>query len=189
MNEALKAYLETRRIIPANLMGEPGPDKATVQQILTLATRVPDHGKLAPWRFIVVTGEARQRLSAQFAELALLKEPDMTQERRDQELTRLTRAPVAIIVVSTAAEHVKIPEWEQVLSAGAVCLNLFMAANAYGFAANWLTEWYSYDPNALDILGVIEGERVAGIVHIGTPTVPPSDRPRPDVSALTQWRD
>lgn len=187
MNDALKAYLETRRTIPANLMGEPGPDKQTVGKILSLATRVPDHGKLAPWRFIVITAGARQRISTQLADIAVKKEPEMTEERRAQETSRLTRAPVVIAVVSTAGQHPKIPEWEQIMSAGAVCLNLFMAANAYGFAANWLTEWYSYDRQALDILGVDAHERIAGIIHIGKATVPPSERPRPDADALTSW--
>ncbi|MCP4317137.1 MAG: nitroreductase [Hyphomicrobiales bacterium] len=187
MNEALKAYLETRRTIAANLMCGPRPDKATVQKILSLAKRVPDHGKLAPWRFIVISAEARQRISVQLAEIALEKEPEMTDERRIQEASRLTRAPLVIAVVGTAGEHPKIPEWEQVMSAGAVCLNLFMAANAYGFAANWLTEWYSFDRQALDILGVDAHERIAGIIYIGKPTVPPSERPRPDADALTSW--
>ncbi|WP_419911677.1 nitroreductase family protein [Hoeflea sp.] len=187
MNEALKTYLETRRTIPANVMSEPGPDRNTIQKMLALATRVPDHGKLAPWRFVVFTGSARARVGASLEEIALQKEPDMPAERRAQEETRMTRAPVVIAVVSTAAQHPKIPEWEQVLSAGAVCLNLFMAANAFGFAANWLTEWMSYDADALEVLGVRPGERIAGMLHIGTPTMPPSERPRPDVDTLTTW--
>ena len=111
----------------------------------------------------------------------------MPAERREQEEARMTRAPVVIAVVSTAGDHPKIPEWEQILSAGAVCLNLFMAANAHGFAANWLTEWMSYDPEALEILGVEPAERIAGMLHIGTPDMPPSERPRPDVGSLTTW--
>ena len=187
MNEALKSYLETRRTIPANMMTEPGPDHDTIQKMLALATRVPDHGKLAPWRFIVISGAARQRIGVRLAELALQNNPDMLAERREQEETRLTRAPVIIAVVSTASEHPKIPEWEQILSAGAICLNLFMAANAFGYAANWLTEWISMDEKALDVIGVEPGERVAGMIYIGTPSIPPSERPRPDVEALTTW--
>ncbi|MCY6380678.1 nitroreductase family protein [Hoeflea prorocentri] len=187
MNEALKSYLETRRTIPANMMTEPGPDHDTIQKMLALATRVPDHGKLAPWRFIVISGEARQRIGSLLSELALRNNPDMPAERREQEETRLARAPVVIVVVSKAAEHPKIPQWEQVLSAGAICLNLYMAANAFGFAANWLSEWISTDRDALDILGVTPEEQVAGMIHIGTPTVPPNERPRPDVETLTTW--
>lgn len=187
MNDALKTYLETRRSIPANMMTEPGPDRDTIQKMLALATRVPDHGKLAPWRFIVFRDDGRNRIGARLAERASRREPDMPAERREQEEARMTRAPVVIAVVSTAGDHPKIPEWEQILSAGAVCLNLFMAANAHGFAANWLTEWMSYDPEALEILGVEPGERIAGMLHIGTPDMPPSERPRPDVGSLTTW--
>lgn len=187
MNSALKDYLETRRTIPANFLNEPGPDPEMVRHMLTMATRVPDHGKLAPWRFVVITGEARQRITEQLASIAFAREPGMPDEMREKEMTRLTRAPVVIVVISTAGEHPKIPEWEQVLSAGAVCLNLFMAANALGFAANWLTEWYSYDEQAAPLLGLQPGERVAGIMHVGTPTIPPTDRPRPDVDTLVTW--
>ena len=187
MNDALKDYLETRRTIPANFLDAPGPDRDTVQRMLSMATRVPDHGKLVPWRFVVVSGAARQRITEQLAAIALARDPDMSPEFREKEMTRLTRAPVAIVVISTAAEHPKIPEWEQVLSAGAVCLNLFMAANALGYGANWLSEWYSYDHEALPLLGVKDGERVAGIIHVGTPTIPPTDRPRPDVDTLVTW--
>lgn len=187
MNDALKDYLETRRTIPANFLDEPGPDRETLHRMLSMATRVPDHGKLAPWRFVVISGEARQRITRQLAAFAVAREPDMQDEIRQKEMTRLTRAPVAIVVISTAGDHPKIPEWEQILSAGAVCLNLFMAANALGFAANWLTEWYSYDPEALPLLGVKGDERVAGILHVGTPTIPPTDRPRPDVDGLVTW--
>ena len=187
MNEALKDYLETRRTIPANFLNEPGPDRKSVHRMLSMATRVPDHGKLAPWRFVVISGDARRRITEQLADIALARDPDMADDLREKERTRLTRAPVVIVVISTAGEHPKIPEWEQVLSAGAVCLNLFMAANALGFAANWLTEWYSYDPDTLPLLGVESGERVAGILHVGTPTMPPTDRPRPDVDQLLTW--
>jgi nitroreductase len=187
MNQALKDYLETRRTIPANFLNGPGPDRETVRRMLSLATRVPDHGKLAPWRFVVITGDARQRISERIASIAIKREPDMPDERRQQEMTRLSRAPVAIVVVSTAGEHPKIPEWEQVLSAGAVCLNLFLAANAFGFSANWLTEWYSYDHETMPLLGVKPGERVAGVLHVGTPTVAPTERPRPDVDTLVTF--
>ncbi len=187
MNEALKSYLETRRSVAANLMTEPGPDEKTIRSILTVASRVPDHGKLAPWRFIVITGGARHRLSAQLGEIALRNDPDMPQERREQDHTRLSRAPVVIAVVSRAGEHPKIPEWEQILSAGAACTCLYMAANAHGFACNWLTDWISYDREALKLLDVGEDERLAGFLHIGTSDTVPADRPRPDIDAITTW--
>jgi nitroreductase len=142
-------YLSTRRSIPAFQMGEPGPSKGEVEAMLTLASRVPDHGKLAPWRFIVYRGEERRRISEALANIAMGDKPELSDEMVKVENTRLTRAPVVVAVVSRAAPHFKIPEWEQLMSAGAVCLNLVMAANAHGFSSNWLTEWYAYDPARL----------------------------------------
>ena len=180
-------YLASRRSIPAFQMGEPGPGKAEVEEMLKLASRVPDHGKLAPWRFIVYRGEERARISAELKKLALAVKPDLSEEMIKVEETRLTRAPVVVAVVSKAAPHFKIPEWEQLMSAGAVCLNLVMAANAHGFASNWLTEWYAFDSRAYPILGINEGEKVAGFIHIGTPTVPPTERPRPELAEIVTW--
>jgi nitroreductase len=142
VNAALKSYLETRRSIPAFQMSEPGPSRDEIEEMLKLASRVPDHGKLAPWRFIVYSGEVRERMSLELADIAMARKPDMADDMIAVEKSRLTRAPVVIAVVSRAAPHVKIPEWEQVMSAGAVCLNLVMAANALGYASNWLTEWF-----------------------------------------------
>ncbi len=187
MNHALKSYLQTRRTVPAKLLIAPGPDRDTVHEILRIATRVPDHGKLAPWRFIVLSGEARDRLSAQLGEIAVARDPQLSGERLEQDQTRLNRAPVVIAVVSRAAAHPKIPEWEQVLSAGAVCTCLYMAANAFGFGCNWLTEWMAYDREAQDLLGVEETERIAGFLHIGTSTAAPADRVRPDINEITTW--
>jgi nitroreductase len=180
-------YLSTRRSIPAFQMSEPGPVRDEVEEMLKLASRVPDHGKLAPWRFIVYRGAERQRISEALATIAMGDKPDLSDEMVKVENTRLSRAPVVVAVVSRAAPHVKIPEWEQLMSAGAVCLNLVMAANAYGFASNWLTEWYAFDERAYPILGVKAGEKVAGFVHIGTPTVPPTERPRPELSEIVTW--
>ena len=187
MNEILRSYLETRRSVPANMLDEPGPDRETIRSILTVASRVPDHGKLAPWRFIVISGEARHRLSTQIGEIALRNDPEMPEERRQQDRTRLSRAPVVIAVVSRAAPHPKIPEWEQVLSAGAACTCLYMVANAHGFACNWLTDWMSYDREAMQLLDIGEDERLAGFVHIGTSDTVPADRQRPDIDAITTW--
>ncbi|SIQ76307.1 Nitroreductase [Rhizobium sp. RU35A] len=184
---SLFQYLSTRRSIPAPQMTEPGPDRTTIESILTLASRVPDHGKLAPWRFIVYRGGERARLGAALCDLAVAKNPALSPEMQAVERSRLTRAPVVIAVVSTAAPHVKIPVWEQELSAGAVCLNLFMAANAHGFAANWLSEWVAYDDDAKAILGIGQGEKVAGFLYIGSTTFPQTDRPRPNLSDIVTW--
>ncbi|KQY14629.1 nitroreductase [Rhizobium sp. Root482] len=184
---SLRDYLATRRSIPAFQMGGPGPGTAEIEEMLRLASRVPDHGKLAPWRFIVYRGEERARLSAELAKMALVARPDLSEEMVKVENARLTRAPVVVAVVSKAAPHVKVPEWEQLMSAGAVCLNLLMAANAYGYASNWLTEWYAFDAAAHPLLGVEPGERIAGFIHIGTPQVPPTERPRPELSEIVTW--
>lgn len=180
-------YLASRRSIPAFQMGEPGPGKAEVEEMLTLASRVPDHGKLAPWRFIVYRGEERARISGELKTMALAKKPDLSEEMIKVEETRLSRAPVVVAVVSKAAPHFKIPEWEQQMSAGAVCLNLLMAANALGYASNWLTEWYAFDEAAYPLLGVEPGEKVAGFIHIGTAMVPPTERPRPELAEIVTW--
>ncbi|MCG5477965.1 nitroreductase family protein [Sinorhizobium alkalisoli] len=180
-------YLASRRSIPAFQMGAPGPGKTEVEEMLRLASRVPDHGKLAPWRFIVYRGEERVRISARLKEMALAAKPDLSEEMIRVEETRLTRAPVVVAVVSKAAPHFKIPEWEQVMSAGAVCLNLLMAANALGYASNWLTEWYAFDEKAYPLLGVEPGERIAGFIHIGTAMVPPTERPRPELKEIVTW--
>lgn len=180
-------YLASRRSIPAFQMGEPGPGKAEVEEMLTLASRVPDHGKLAPWRFIVYRGEERARISGELKTMALAKKPDLSEEMIKVEETRLSRAPVVVAVVSKAAPHFKIPEWEQQMSAGAVCLNLLMAANALGYASNWLTEWYAFDEAAYPLLGVEPGEKIAGFIHIGTAMVPPTERPRPELAEIVTW--
>jgi nitroreductase len=184
---SLREYLATRRSIPAFQMGGPGPGTAEIEEMLKLASRVPDHGKLAPWRFIVYRGEERARISGELAKMALAAKPDLSEEMIKVENTRLTRAPVVVAVVSKAAPHFKVPEWEQLMSAGAVCLNLLMAANAHGFASNWLTEWYAFDEKAYPLLGVQPGERLAGFIHIGTPQVPPTERPRPELADIVTW--
>jgi nitroreductase len=183
----LKEYLTTRRSMPAFQMCEPGPSKQDVEQMLRLASRVPDHGKLAPWRVIVFSGAERQRISLELAAIAKANKPDLSEEMIKVEETRFTRAPVVIAVVSKAAPHFKIPEWEQLMSAGAVCLNLLMAANAHGFVSNWLTEWMAYDERAYPIIGVEPGEKVAGFIHIGSTDFPVTERPRPELSDIVTW--
>jgi nitroreductase len=186
-NESLIEYLKTRRSMPAFQMKEPGPTKAEIEEILTLATRVPDHGKLAPWRFIVMTGDERQRISLALSRIARAERPDLSEEMIKVEETRFTRAPVVVAVVSRAAPHVKIPEWEQLMSAGAVCLNMVIAANALGYVSNWLTEWMAYNEKAYEIIGVRPGEKIAGFVHIGSTDFPVTERPRPALSEIVTW--
>lgn len=180
-------YLASRRSVPAFQMCEPGPSRAELEEILTLAVRVPDHGKIAPWRFVVYRGEERARIGEALLALALEKNPQLSEEMIAVERARFTRAPVVIAVISTAAPHAKIPEWEQLMSAGAVCLNLLMAANAHGFVSNWLTEWFAFDERAYPLLGVRPGEKVAGFIHIGSTTFPITERPRPALSDVVSW--
>lgn len=181
-------YLNVRRSIPIPQLGGPGPDRNEIEEILRLAVRVPDHGKLAPWRFIVYRGAEREAVGKALLALALEKNPDMPENQREMELSRFTRTPVVIAVVSTAAPHFKIPEWEQIMSSGAVCLNLVMAVNALGYAGTWLTEWMAFDEKAHEILGIAPGEKVAGFIHIGTPVAPPVERPRPDLAQVVTWK-
>jgi len=148
---------------------------------------VPDHGKLTPWRFIVFSGEARRKAGETIASTFRTEHPQATPEQIEFERNRLARAPLVVAVVSRAAPHVKIPEWEQILSAGAAAMSLVMAAHALGFAANWITEWYAYDRRVIEALGLKPHERVAGFVHIGRPGRPPEERPRPPLSDIVTY--
>ena len=176
--------LKTRRSVKPMLLGGPGPSAAEIDMLLTVASRVPDHGKLTPWRFIVFEGAARLAAGEKIVETFHKDHPEASPEQLEFERNRLARAPLVIAVVSRAGQHVKIPEWEQVLSAGAAAMNLVMAAHALGYAANWITEWYAYDPRVLAALGLGTHERVAGFIHIGKPDSPPEDRPRPPLSEI-----
>lgn len=176
--------LKTRRSVKPMELRAPGPDRDQLATILTVASRVPDHGKLTPWRFIVFEGDGRVAASETIGKIFAAKNPQATPDQVAFERTRLARAPLVVAVVSRAGPHVKIPEWEQVLSAGAAAMSLVLAAHALGFAANWITEWYAYDRDTLDALGVAANERIAGFVHIGTPAQPPEDRPRPPLDAI-----
>jgi nitroreductase len=152
--------------------------------LLALAARVPDHGKLAPWRFILFEGAGRARAGEIFAKIHTEAHPGDDERRVEAERNRFRLAPLVVGVISRAAPHQKIPEWEQVLSAGAVCMNLMVAANALGFASIWLTEWVAYDRAVLARLGVAENERVAGFIYIGRADDPREDRARPLLSDI-----
>jgi len=176
--------LLTRRSGSAKAMTGPGPSPAELQTILTAAARVPDHGKLFPWRFILLRGKAKAELAARYEALA--------QDRPDPEkaagvLFKLKTPPLAIVVVSRVTDS-PIPAWEQLLSSGAVCENLLIAATAMGYGANWITDWYSYDPKATALLGLGENERVSGVILIGTPTEAPLERVRPELDQIvSEW--
>ena len=180
-SDELLSRLATRRSAPAQTLTTPGPHTAEVAEIIRLGARTPDHGKLFPWRFVVMGPETRAALGESLSVLAVRKELGV---KAQAVLAKLTAAPVSILVISTAGPGPK-PVWEQELSSGAVCMNIEHAANALGYASCWITDWYSYDPEALAQLGVKAGEKVAGFIHIGTTAEPPLERVRPDLSMLT----
>jgi len=183
MNETIR-LLSTRRSVPPHLLAGEGPDAHELETLLTLAARVPDHGRLVPWRFVVIAGEARRRIGEVIAAAFRSAQPDADEARVAPERERLARAPLVVAVVSRARPPVKIPEWEQVLSAGAVCMNLVVAANALGYGTSWLTEWYAFDRRVLDALGLAPDETVAGFVHIGHAVEAPPERQRPVLAEL-----
>jgi nitroreductase len=183
MPDALDLLKTRRSVKPIELAG-PGPTTSEIDTLLRIASRVPDHGKLAPWRFILFEGSARSAAGEAIASAFRAAHPDATADQIDFERKRLARAPLVIAVVSRAGPHVKIPEWEQQLSAGASAMSLVLAAHAMGYAASWITEWYAYDRRVLDVLGLAANERIAGFVHIGRPAKPPEDRERPNLDAI-----
>ena len=176
--------LLSRRSGSAKRMMAPGPDANELRTILAAGARVPDHGKLAPWRFIIFEGDARTRFGEILAERVKQTEPDASDERVALEARRFLRAPVVVGVVSRARGNAKVPEWEQVLSAGAVCENMLLAAHAMGFVGNWITEWYAYDRTVSERLGLAADERIAGFLYFGTPSEPLEERVRPDLDSL-----
>ena len=183
MPDALHLLKTRRSVKPMELTG-PAPSTAEIDTLLTIASRVPDHGKLTPWRYIVFEGDARLVAGDKIAAVFKASHPDATPDQIEFERKRLARAPLVIAVVSRAAPHAKIPVWEQELSAGASTMNLVWAAYALGFAASWITEWYAYDLAVLDAFGLAAHERIAGYVHIGRPARPPEERDRPKLDTI-----
>jgi nitroreductase len=176
-------FLALRRSASALTLEAPGPSAAQVDDLIRIAARAPDHGKLAPWRFILLDTEDKAVFAARLEAIASAREDKVLVAK----LGKLKVPPLAIVVVSQPKPGA-IPEWEQILSAGAVCAHLLDAALAQGFGANWITDWYSYDPDATALLGLAPHERVAGVILIGTPREPPLERERPDPGSLvTRW--
>jgi nitroreductase len=176
--------LKTRRSVKPREMTLPGPSPAELETILTIGARVPDHGKLAPWRFIVFEGDARARAGEIIARVFAQKNPNAAATEIDLEKRRLTDAPLVIAVVSFTRPHPKVPAWEQELSAGASAMNIVTAATALGYGACWLTGWFAFDRDVLAGLGLKADEKLAGFVHIGTHSRPSEDRPRPALSDI-----
>ncbi|QPC87596.1 nitroreductase [Mesorhizobium sp. NBSH29] len=177
-------FLLSRNSAPIQELREPAPDDAQIETLIRAATRVPDHGRLQPWRFIIYRGEARHQVGQMLAGLAEQREGPLPEGRRQQELTRFSRAPLVIGVVSVPRENTKIPQWEMFLSGGAAAMNLVLAANAMGYKSNWISNWYSDTGEGRKILGLAPAERVIGFVHIGSHEGEIFERPRPDVKGL-----
>ena len=183
MPDALE-LLKTRRSVKPREMTGPGPSPAELETILTIGARVPDHGKLAPWRFIVFEGDARLRAGEIIASVFAEKNPQAVAAEIEVETKRLIEAPLVIGLVSFTRPHPKVPAFEQQLSAGASAMNIVTAATALGYGAAWLTGWFTSDRDVLDRLGLKPDERFAGMIHIGRPTRPSEDRPRPVLSEI-----
>lgn len=187
-NPAALDFLLTRRSRPAKTLTAPVPDRVTLETLLTAAARTPDHGKLEPWRFIVLSKPALQRLAGMIPArgAALGIDPDKRGKAQDQ----FANADLAVAVISSPKPSDKIPQIEQVYSAGAVCLALLNAALAAGWGANWLSGWASHDRTFVtEGLDLADHETVAGFIHLGTETSAPPERPRPDLDAITTWAD
>lgn len=184
MNQAVLDFLLTRRSKPIADLKDPGPSQAEITTMLTAASRVPDHGRLVPWRFILYRGDVRHQIGEKLAELAEKRQGPLPENRREQELTRFSRAPLVIGIVSVPREHPKVPQWEMLLSGGAAAMNLLLAANALGYGANWITNWYSDDEEGRHILGLAPQERVVGFVHIGKFEGEVQERLRPELPQI-----
>lgn len=191
LNDASSALslLKTRKSASVKAMGEPGPSPEQLKTILEIAVRVPDHGKLTPWRLVLFEGEARQKFGEIMKARWHALHPEHGADSLAFQAGLFLRAPTVLVVVSKAGPHVKIPEWEQLLSAGALTQNILLAAAALGVGAQWNTDWIAYDQEIMKAMGLSESEKIVGIVYLGTPKAALEDRPRPDPDSLiTHWR-
>ncbi len=186
--DTVDLLLKRRSAKPA-FLAEPGPTAQQLDTILTAAGRVPDHKKLEPWRFIIFEGEARAAFGRILLRACLAEEKQAPSAARlEMERTRLLRAPTVVAVISRVTPNPAAPEWEQILSCGAACFNLCLAANALGFGTAWITEWYSYSPAVRDGLKLAANEKIAGFIYIGTATEQQPDRDRPQLAKIvTRW--
>jgi nitroreductase len=189
VNAALRDYLKSRRSVGIAFLKEPGPSTEELGEILTIGTRVPDHGKLAPWRLVLIEGDDRVRVGEKLAEIARRNNPSLDDASIEVERRQFLPAPLTIGVIFSPRQSPKAPEFEQLLSAGSVCFNLVNAAHAFGYAASWVTRWFCFDTAAQQMLGARGGERFVGVVHIGTPAIVPDDRERPNLDhVVSRWQ-
>jgi nitroreductase len=187
-NPALIEHLLTRRSVGIAFLDEPGPSPEELKTLLTIATRVPDHGKMTPWRLVLIQGGARLSAGEKLAAIASRKNPGLDEASLAVERQRFLPAPLTIGVISAPRENPKVPEMEQLLSAGNVAFNLLHGAQALGYGASWVTRWFSFDDDAAAMLGAGPGERFVGFVHVGTAKTAMEDRPRPRLEdVVTTW--
>lgn len=187
MSPAL-SLLQQRHSAPSRQLGEPAPDEATLQALLEASIRVPDHGKLVPFRLLRLQGDAKLKFGEQLAAIAIRNNPDLSEAKREKEQLRYTFAPLVMVVVACLHADSKVPEIEQKLCAGNVVYNILLGAYALGYGAQWLTGWAAYDPEVAALLGLKEHEHVIGFVHLGTPQIEIPDRDRPALSdLLSTW--
>jgi nitroreductase len=183
------SLLQQRHSAPSRQLGEPAPDAATLRKLLEAAVRVPDHGKLVPFRLIELRGDAKLKFGALLAERAIRRDPELPESKREKERLRYTFAPLVIAVIARIDHAAGIPEIEQKLCAGNVAYNILLGAYALGFGAQWLTGWAAYDAEVASVLGLAAHENVIGFVHIGTPQTEIPDRERPALAnLLTEWK-
>jgi nitroreductase len=185
---AALSLLQQRHSVPSRQLGEPAPDEASLRALLEAAIRVPDHGKLVPFRLIRLQGEAKLRFGERLAALAIRNNPDLSDAKREKERLRYTFAPLVMVVVACLHAESKVPEIEQKLCAGNVAYNLLLGAHALGYGAQWLTGWAAYDREVATMLRLAEHEHVVGFVHLGTAQIEVPDRDRPALAdLLTTW--
>jgi nitroreductase len=184
VNQPVIEFLLARASAPIHELSGPAPSDDEIATMLRVATRVPDHGRLAPWRFILYRGDVRHEIGESLARLAELREGPLPAPRLDKERERFSRAPLVVGVVSSPKPNPKIPEWEMLLSGGAAAMNLVLAANALGYRTNWITNWYADDAEGRRLLGLAPHERVVGFIHVGRHSGEIVERPRPDPAAL-----
>lgn len=181
-------FLKNRLSVPSRQLGEPGPDTDQLDALLAAAIRVPDHGRLSPWRLLLIRGEARREFGEQLARIHQEVDPGAGDAALTKDRERYRNAPVIVVVIGRIQGGHKVPEQEQVLSAGCVAYNLLLGAQALGYGAQWLTGWAAYDSRVAGLLNLAAGERVIGFVHIGTALEPASEHPRAElVDVLGEW--
>lgn len=185
-SQEVRDFLALRRSANKAMMSSPGPSPEELDKILAAATRVPDHRRMSPWRFIVFEGDARAAFGNRAAEVQRQEDSEVGEAALDATRALLMRAPVVVAVVSSPLDDGKTPVWEQELSAGALGFNLLLAANAAGWAGVWLTEWIAFSKGIDRLLGLGDNERLAGYFYLGTPTADPQERARPDASSLIE---